>query len=233
MNRLPSCCAPLLHHWPLPRPVAGAVLVSCPFDPALLASDDFARAGIEQTPSLQRSVAKRQAEYLAGRVCARAALQRLEGCDYVPGTHEDRSPIWPTGISGSITHGKGWAAAVVARSSDCQGLGLDQESLLSDERAERLAREILTADELQRMDASQTGLTVTLTFSLKESLFKALYPIVQQRFYFEHAEVLAWSANGHARLRLLTDLSAQWHKGKEIEGQFSLQDDQLLSLVSV
>ncbi|MNG26230.1 hypothetical protein D3C84_1111950 [compost metagenome] len=76
-------------------------------------------------------------------------------------------------------------------------------------------------------------MTVTLTFSLKESLFKALYPIVQQRFYFEHAEVLAWSADGHARLRLLTDLSAQWHKGKEIEGQFSLQDDQLLSLVSV
>ncbi|MNT36517.1 hypothetical protein D3C72_1726030 [compost metagenome] len=56
---------------------------------------------------------------------------------------------------------------------------------------------------------------------------------MRQRFYFEHAEVLAWSANGHARLRLLTDLSAQWHKGKEIEGQFSLQDDQLLSLVSV
>ncbi|MEG1042157.1 MAG: 4'-phosphopantetheinyl transferase superfamily protein [Pseudomonas sp.] len=233
MKPLPTCCAPLLHHWPLPRPVPGAVLVSCPFDPALLASDDFARAGIEQTPSLQRSVAKRQAEYLAGRVCARAALQRLDGREYVPGTHEDRSPIWPTGISGSITHGKGWAAAVVAHSSDCQGLGLDQESLLSDERAERLAREILTEAELARMDASQLGLTVTLTFSLKESLFKALYPIVQQRFYFEHAEVLAWTADGHARLRLLTDLSAQWHKGRELEGQFCLQDEQLLSLVSV
>ncbi|KDN98016.1 MULTISPECIES: 4'-phosphopantetheinyl transferase superfamily protein [Pseudomonas] len=233
MNRLPTCCAPLLHHWPLPRPVPGAILVSCPFDPALLASDDFSRAGIEQTASLQRSVAKRQAEYLAGRVCARAALLQLDGRDYVPGTDEDRAPIWPAGISGSITHGKGWAAAVVARSSDCLGLGLDQESLLSDERAERLAREILTEAEIQRMDPSQIGLTVTLTFSLKESLFKALYPIVRQRFYFEHAEVLEWSADGHARLRLLIDLSAQWHHGRELAGQFCLQDDQLLSLVSV
>lgn len=233
MNRLPTCCAPLLHHWPLPRPVPGAVLVSCAFDPAQLASDDFARAGIEQTPSLQRAVAKRQAEYLAGRVCARAALQRLDGRAYIPGTHEDRSPIWPTGISGSITHGKNWAAAVVARTSDCQGIGLDQESLLSHERAERLAREILTEAEQQRMDAEQTGLTVTLTFSLKESLFKALYPIVQKRFYFEHAEVLEWSADGHARLRLLTDLSPQWHNGRELSGQFCLQDDRLLSLVSV
>ncbi|MGE8385717.1 MAG: 4'-phosphopantetheinyl transferase, partial [Pseudomonas putida] len=28
MNTLPACCAPLQHHWPLPRPLPGAVLVS-------------------------------------------------------------------------------------------------------------------------------------------------------------------------------------------------------------
>ncbi|MCW2270176.1 MULTISPECIES: 4'-phosphopantetheinyl transferase family protein [Pseudomonas] len=233
MNRLPACCAPLQNHWPLPRPIPGAVLVSCAFDPARLGNDDFDRANIERTASLQRSVAKRQAEYLAGRVCARAALQQLDGREYVPGTHEDRSPLWPAGISGSITHGKGWAAAVVAHQTACRGLGLDQESLLSDERATRLAREILTEAELQRMDPQHTGLVVTLTFSLKESLFKALYPIVLQRFYFEHAEVLEWSADGHARLRLLTDLSPQWHHGRELEAQFCLQGEQLLSLVAV
>ena len=233
MNRLPACCTPLQNHWPLPRPIPGAVLVSCAFDPTQLGHDDFARASIEQTASLQRSVAKRQAEYLAGRVCARAALQHLDGRVYVPGTHEDRSPIWPAGISGSITHGKGWAAAVVARQEDCRGLGLDQESLLSVERATRLAGEILTEAELQRMDPQQTGPVVTLTFSLKESLFKALYPIVLQRFYFEHAEVLEWSADGYARLRLLTDLSPQWHHGRELEAQFCLQGEQLLSLVAV
>jgi enterobactin synthetase component D len=208
------------------------LLVSCAFDPALLAADDFQRAGIVPSASLQRSVAKRQAEYLAGRVCARAALQRLDGRNYVPGTHEDRSPIWPAGILGSITHGKGWAAAVVAAQGSCQGLGLDQESLLDDERAERLMGEILTPSELERLDRRQLGLTVTLTFSLKESLFKTLYPLTRQRFYFEHAEVLEWSADGLARLRLLTDLSPQWQHGAELQGQFSLQDGHLLSLVS-
>ena len=77
------------------------------------------------------------------------------------------------------------------------------------------------------------SLTTTLTFSLKESLFKALYPIVRKRFYFEHAELLEWSADGHARLRLLTDLSPQWRQGAELQGQFCLQDGHLLSLVSV
>ncbi|NIF19919.1 4'-phosphopantetheinyl transferase superfamily protein [Pantoea sp. Cy-639] len=233
MNRLPLCCAPLQHHWPLPRPLPGAVLVSCAFDPARLAADDFQRAGIAQTPNLQRSVAKRQAEYLAGRVCARAALQRLDGRDYVPASHEDRSPIWPVGIHGSITHGQGWAAAVVAVDGACRGLGLDQESLLDEERAERLAGEILTAAELERLDRSQQALAVTLTFSLKESLFKTLYPLTHQRFYFEHAELLTWSADGHARLRLLTDLSAEWRHGVELDGQFCVQDGHLLSLISV
>lgn len=63
MNTLPACCAPLQHHWPLPRPLPGAVLVSCAFDPTRLAPDDFQRAGVVPGASLQRSVAKRQAEY--------------------------------------------------------------------------------------------------------------------------------------------------------------------------
>ena len=234
MNQtLPTCCTPLQTHWPLPQPLPGAVLVSCRFDPASLASDDFQRSGIEQTPSLQRSVAKRQAEFLAGRICAREALRQLDGRDYAPATGEDRAPIWPAGISGSITHGKGWAAAVVAGKNDHQGLGLDMETLLSEARAQRLAGEILIPDELQRMAADRVALTVTLTFSLKESLFKALYPIVQQRFYFEHAELLEWSDDGRARLRLLTDLSSEWRHGREVQAQFSVEGQRLLSMVSV
>ncbi len=233
MNRLPHCCDPLEYHWPLPRPLRGAVLVSCTFDPGRLAPDDFQRAKIVQTSSLQRSVAKRQAEYLAGRVCARAALQRLDGREHVPATHEDRSPVWAPGVHGAITHGQGWAAAVVVAQDDCGGVGLDVETVLSDARAERLAGEILTPAELQRLDRHQLGLTVTLTFSLKESLFKTLYPLTGTRFWFEDAEVLDWSPEGDARLRLLTDLSPAWRAGQEVRGQFRVEEGQLLSLVSV
>jgi len=113
---------------------------------------------------------------------------------------------------------------------------MDLENVLSLERAERLAGEILTAAELQRMamlPREQHARLVTLTFSAKESLFKALYPIVQKRFYFEHAEVLEWSASGQLRLRLLTDLSEEWCHGKELVGQFAVDGEQLLSLVAI
>ena len=233
---LPTCCTPLDAHWPLPFVLPDTVLLSTHFNTSQLAADDFQRSAIEPPATIRRSVAKRQAEFLAGRICARAALQRLEGLNFTPAIGEDRAPVWPAHICGSITHSTGRAAAIVAQKTHWRGLGMDLENLLNPERAERLAGEILTPPELQRMAAGhrdQLALLVTLTFSVKESLFKALYPIVQQRFYFEHAEVLEWSEAGEVRLRLLTDLSSEWRHGTELDAQFGVKDGQLLSLVSI
>ena len=233
---LPACCTPLDAHWPLPIALPDTVLLSTHFDSSQLTSDDFRRSAIEPPSSIQRSVAKRQAEFLAGRICARAALQQLEGVGFSPAIGEDRAPVWPGHITGSITHSTGRAAAIVAKKTHWRGLGMDLENLLNPERAERLAGEILTGAELQRMAAGrrdQLAMLVTLTFSVKESLFKALYPIVQQRFYFEHAEVLEWNEAGDVRLRLLTDLSSEWRDGVELDAQFGIMDGQLLSLVSI
>ena len=233
---LPACCTPLRADWPLPQPLPGSVWRSTDFTPAHLLADDFARSAIEMPASIQRSVAKRQAEFLAGRLCARAALLHLDGTCATPAIGEDRAPVWPAHIAGAITHSNGRAGAVVALKSEWQGLGIDLENLLSDERARRLVKEILTPGEQRRMAEGcdeDVALVVTLTFSIKESLFKALFPLVGQRFYFEHAEVLSWSKDGHVRLRLLTDLSTEWHHGKELEGQFAVHEGQLLSLVAI
>lgn len=108
--------------------------------------------------------------------------------------------------------------------------------MLSNGRAQRLANQILTPDELQRMaagPAEDQALAVTLTFSIKESLFKALYPLVHKRFYFEHAQVLNWSKDGSVRLGLLTELSTEWYRGRVIEGQFALLDGHVLSAVAI
>ena len=236
MTPLPACCTPLDAHWPLPEPLPGTVFLSTRFDPALLTPGDFQHCAVPPPASIQRSVAKRQAEFLAGRLCARAALQQLDQINCIPAIGEDRAPVWPAHISGSITHSTGHAAAIVGHKAQWRGLGMDLENLLSLERAERLAGEILTAQELQRMadvPRAQIALLVTLTFSVKESLFKALYPIVQKRFYFEHAEVVEWSEAGHVRLRLLTDLSSEWCHGKGLTAQFALNAGQLLSLVAI
>ena len=239
MNRLPAlpaCCTPLRDDWPLPEVLPASVWLSTDFIPAQLEDDDFARSAIDMPASIQRSVAKRQAEFLAGRLCARAALLQLDGTCTTPGMGEDRAPVWPAHITGAITHSNGRAGALVALKSEWQGLGIDLEKLLTTERAQRLAKEILTPDELRAMAAGAAqdiALLVTLTFSVKESLFKALYPLVQKRFYFEHAEVLSWTPEGHVRLRLLTDLSPEWQYGRELDAQFGLFEGQLLTVVAI
>ncbi|HDP3306004.1 TPA: 4'-phosphopantetheinyl transferase, partial [Pseudomonas aeruginosa] len=78
-DRLPSFCTPLDDHWPLPVALPGVQLRSTRFDPALLQPGDFALAGIQPPANILRAVAKRQAEFLAGRLCARAALFALDG----------------------------------------------------------------------------------------------------------------------------------------------------------
>lgn len=227
----PACCSPLDDHDPLPRPLAGAQLISTRFDPALLAEDDLARCGIPPV----RGVAKRQAEYLAGRLCAREALRRVSGQASVPAVGDDRAPQWPRGVVGSITHGDNWAAALVAPDDRWRALGLDVERLLPAERAQRLQGEILTTAELQRLhglDENARAARISLTFSIKESLFKALYPLTLTRFYFQDAELLDIDQN-LARLRLLIDLHPDWREGAELDGQFALFDGKVLSLVAV
>ena len=227
----PACCSALDDHDPLPRPLAGAHLISTRFDPTQFAEGDFARCGIVPV----RGVAKRQSEYLAGRLCAREALRRLNGHACAPAVGEDRAPQWPTGVSGSITHGDNWAAALVAASDQWRAIGLDVERLLPVDRALRLQGEILTLNELSRLeglDNQARALRISLTFSLKESLFKALYPLTLKHFYFHDAELLGCDHDS-ARLRLLTDLHPDWRTGAELDGQFALFDGKVLSLAAV
>lgn len=227
----PACCSALDDHDPLPRPLAGAQLISTRFDPARFAEGDCERCDIPPV----RGVAKRQSEYLAGRLCAREALRRLNGHAIAPAVGADRAPQWPSGVSGSITHGDNWAAALVAASDQWRGIGLDVERLLPTERALRLQGEILTPEELSRLDGlddEARALRISLTFSLKESLFKALYPLTLTHFYFHDAELLDCDHDG-ARLRLLTDLNHDWRSGAELDGQFALFDGKVLSLVAV
>ncbi|MHA6493958.1 4'-phosphopantetheinyl transferase family protein [Pseudomonas borbori] len=229
---LPACCSPLNDHWPLPQRRAGAHLVSTFFDSTQLHPEDFQRSGIAPV----RGVAKRQGEYLAGRLCARQALRRLTGIPSVPAVGADRAPQWPSGVVGSITHGGGWAAAVVAQQSMWRGLGLDVEKQLAAERAERLAGEILTPAELARLQglpAAERARRIGLTFSLKESLFKALYPLVLRHFYFHDAELLDCGHGDAVCLRLLIDLHPDWPADSELHGQFVEFDGYLLSLVSI
>src|ERR1700738_5557121 len=80
--------------------------------------------------ALRHATQKRQREFLAGRRCAKQALQGLGAGSTHVAMAEDRAPIRPGGVVGSITHTGDFAAAAVAWAADIAGLGIDSEQII-------------------------------------------------------------------------------------------------------
>lgn len=229
----PAGCHPITDHWCLPPELSGIASYRMRFDPAQLDMADFPR---HQIP-VPAGVAKRKAEFLAGRFCARQALMQLGVLAETPAIGPDRAPCWPEGICGAITHGHQHAMAIAAHRHQWQALGVDLEHWLPVERALKLAPELLTPAELERCQSlpeAEQARRILLSFSFKESLFKALYPLTGQRFYFQEAEVLPPTESaGQARLRLCKDLNSDWKLGHELLGHYWAFEDSLLTLIAL
>lgn len=136
------------------------------------------------------AVPGRRSEFSAGRSAARRALGML-GISPTPIPRaDDRRPIWPRGIVGSISHAHGVAAAIVGRDEDAAGVGLDIEAawpLGSDLRGH-----VLTPAEMRACAAAPLVGGVPrckAAFVAKEALYKAVYPITRRFFGFQEALV--------------------------------------------
>lgn len=174
----------------------------------------FAHHSVELTSRMTRAVVKRRAEYLAGRLCARTALsaQHIAGTPY--SLPDSRYPHWPDHGCGAITHSHGVAGAIAGHAASWQGLGLDIEQWIAPETAHQLQDAILAPEEKPLLDNKPEHFAhqLTLIFSAKESLYKALNPIVGRSFYFHDAAITAWG-NDTLTLTLKLDLDAHRRRG--------------------
>jgi 4'-phosphopantetheinyl transferase EntD len=129
-----------------------------------------------QALDASRSVEMRRREFAAGRQAARAALAAL-GCPPVAiPVGEMRRPLWPAGHVGSISHAGGLAAAAAAKAGEVAALGIDIELAGSSPlEAEGLIQ--LPEEAAARPAAISPALWLLLHFSMKESLFKCVYPL--------------------------------------------------------
>jgi enterobactin synthetase component D len=141
--------------------------------------------------ALRRATQKRQREFLAGRWCAKQALQCLGAGSTHVVMAEDRAPIWPDGVVGSITHTGDFAAAAVAWAADIAALGIDSEQII-DPAAARDIADICMVDEATLFKAAHGRSFCefcTLVFSAKESVFKCLYPLTRKFLEFSDVRI--------------------------------------------
>jgi 4'-phosphopantetheinyl transferase EntD len=172
-----NCCAEQLF-----PPGAVMAVLREPGDPSLLYP--------EEAQCISRAVASRANEFAAGRQCARQALAEFGIVGFPLLAAPDRSPVWPAGIVGSISHTAGYCAVVTGRRTQFLGLGLDTEILTS--VGEQLWSRLCTPPEWRRLlelPAAQRGRVAALTFAAKEAFYKAQYPMTREWLDFDAVEV--------------------------------------------
>jgi 4'-phosphopantetheinyl transferase EntD len=179
-------------------------------------------------PDEARAVASarepRLLEFRGGRHCARTALA-VFGVTGVPILRgEDRSPTWPEGFVGSITHtrarDRGWCGAAVARAAGVRAVGIDAEF---DEPLEpKLYERVLTPGERSRLTElpeAERGRYAKLVFSAKESVYKCQYPL--SRTFLEFKDVEISVETGGAFRAVLRKDAGPLSSGHVFEGRYT------------
>lgn len=169
--------------------------------------DDCSWFGVKIPDQMQQSVPSRKLQYAAGRYCVFQAMRQL-GIEppLELATGPRGAPVWPEGVTGSITHTGSFARAVVAsleshkkgkdvpegcanpsvqtESGDFR-IGIDSEQIMSAKVAERVSKVVLTPNDrevFRFIDGIDFPIYVTCVFSIKECLYKALSELADARF---------------------------------------------------
>lgn len=136
---------------------------------------------------LEKAAAKRKLEFLAGRLCANQAASQICLSPPLIQTGSAGEPIWPCGITGSISHSSKLACAAIAQGAGTIHIGIDLEDIARTKDMANLTSLILTRSEETYLPSGleDRNRYVLQVFCLKEALYKAIYPILQRFVGFQ------------------------------------------------
>jgi 4'-phosphopantetheinyl transferase EntD len=202
-------------------PGAVAADLRAPGDPELLLPAEAVHMG--------RAVRKRVQEFAAGRLCARRALAEFGIVDFAIKAADDRQPIWPGSIVGSITHTRGYGAAVVAERRSAAALGLDSE-VVGDVNAPIWSSICVPMETawIESLPAAEQAAAVTLIFSAKEAFYKCQYALVREflNFHDVRVEVAAWGASsGVYRIHATRTIALHTRTLLPVPGRFLFHEE--------
>jgi len=137
--------------------------------------------------ALPGAVPQRLAEFARGRSACRDAMRGLRHPAAAIPVGADRAPVWPAGLTGSISHCAGACLAVLGPRAEWAGLGLDIEP------ARPLPADlwpfILLPEERAALPVQTPGLAALAIFAAKEAAYKAQYAMSRTLFDFQALSV--------------------------------------------
>lgn len=176
---------------------------------------------------------KRRCHFLSGRQCAQKAISQLKMKQEPIYRNENRSPIWPSGIKGSITHDRNLAAALVTKSTDkVQGIGIDIEDLKR-KLSSGISRHILTKEEVVQWNTSEDKITLEtrIIFSIKEAIFKCFFPLNAIYLGF-HDAAISTLKDGYFKGELYKHPEITENvRSLPIEGRYMIKENKVLAAI--
>lgn len=201
--------------------------------------NSYTRYDIQQPKELAKATEKRHCEFIAGRYCASQAIKNFGQPPNSTSEAQiliqpDRSPLWPKDIVGSISHSRNQAIAVAGKADSYLGLGIDCESLLTGTAAREIANMVLQPLERECLLKRHIDLEflVTLAFSAKESLFKALSSSVSNINSF-HDFVIHNISDDNLTLLPSKRLNGNWPAATAFSVDYIKQPGSIITLAAI
>jgi enterobactin synthetase component D len=174
---------------------------------------------------------RRREEFFVGRTAAHQALTHLGVAHVLPiRKGVNGQPTWPDGLIGSITHCHPWSVAAVARKDDISAIGIDLEST-ERMRGEDIRSIICGPQERGWIDSGDPVERLTILFSAKEAIFKALHPSCRRYFNFLDVELAPTASEGNLGIKLLVDLSQKYKRGYQLNVRCSFNSPYVFACV--
>lgn len=206
----------------------------CRFDHLMYHNYDYQRYNIKLPLIIANSSVRRRAEYLAGRIAANKVMTTLGYPQFNLLPSQNQFPKWPKGIQGSISHHSHLAICIARQAPKVElyGLGIDIEMILSPQLAMKLWPKIVSLIELKFLETLPLPfcISLTLVFSAKESLYKALFPTVKCHFDFLDVQVISFTRT-QLTLKLLVELSLQIGTNMIFDCHYAIQDNEILTVI--
>lgn len=159
----------------------------------------------EEEAALGNAVEKRRREFVTARACAREALAQLGLPAQAIPSGARGAPIWPQGVVGSITHCTGYRACAIGRASELLTIGVDAEP--DEPLPPGVLADVSLPEERRWIEAAAAAEPGTswdrLLFSIKESVYKAWFPLAGSWLGFEDAAVTVDRSRGTFAAALL------------------------------
>lgn len=145
----------------------------------------------EEAQSIKNACLKRKKEFTAGRNCSREALKHYGYYSFPVLSCPDRMPVFPSGLSGTITHTENYCAASIISKEEIISIGIDAE--VNTPLDIDLRSYILLPDEqlmVLNFPTQSFNNWEKLIFSIKESFYKAYFQIHPKFLDFCEVKVL-------------------------------------------